>query len=269
MDSILIFLKDALTATAIKTAIPKAYGPLHLSFMLIGFLVSYLLARKLRHLSDRGNRRLLLGIGIFLLLTEVYKQLLYCLVISPEAYQWGIFPFHLCSVPMYLCIIAPLLKKGPVQQGMYNFMMLYNLLGGAIAFLEPSGLLHPYATLTAHALVWHMSLVFIGLYLMCSGRGGSDGNAYKGATITFLALCAVAFYINLSFWNISGGRLNMFFVGPANSSLIVFKQIAEAFGWFTGTAVYIPAVCLGAYILLRLIRLYHAKTHMKVKNAEG
>ena len=137
---------------------------------------------------------------------------------------------------------------------MYDFMMLYNLLGGAISFAEPSGLLHPYLTLTVHALLWHMSLVFVGLYLILSGRGKPEMPNYKSATKMFLALCLVAFCINLLFRDVSKGSINMFFVGPSNSSIVVFKQISEAFGWYVSTAVYIPAVCLGTYLLMLIIR---------------
>lgn len=268
MDSLIDFLESAITATAWKIDPPKAYGLLHLSFMIVGFTTAFLVARRLRNLSDAGNKRLLLGIGSFLLLAEIYKQLLLAFVISPDSYSWGNFPFHMCSVPMYLCIIAPLLPKGKLQSSMYSFMMLYNLLGGGIAFFEPSGLLHGYATLTAHSLVWHMLLVFIGLYLMFSGRGGFEMSDYKNATKLFLILSCIAFAINLAFRNVSDGKLNMFFVGPSNSSLIVFKQISEAFGWYVSTAIYIPAVCFGAYIIFYVMQCYHNKTRLFAKNAE-
>lgn len=247
-------------ATAWTCPVAPAYGALHLAVMAIGFPTCFLLARRLRKLSDRGNRILLVGIGLLLMLTEVYKQLFYQFVIGDGGYNWGIFPFHLCSIPMYLCVIAPLLKPGPVQQGMYGFMMLYNLLGGAIAFVEPSGLLHGYVTLTIHALLWHMLLVFIGLYLVFSGRAGSEKLNYRTASFTFLALCGIAFCINVIFRRVSNGAINMFFVGPSNSSLIVFKQISEAFGWYVSTALYIPVVCLGAYLLFLLIRFYRSST---------
>lgn len=253
------YLRDMIAATAWQTETPKAYGLLHIGFMLVGFSLSFFLARKMKNITDKQNKVLLLSVGILLMLTEVYKQLIYWLVIEPGEYRWGIFPFHLCSVPMYLCVIAPLLKKGAVQKGMYSFMMLYNLLGGGISFLEPSGLLHPYPTLTAHALIWHMMLVFVGLYLVFSGRGGYEMKDYKRSTVTFLSLCAVAFCINLIFRDVSNGAINMFFVGPSNSSLIVFKQISEMFGWYVSTLIYIPAVCFGAYLLFLLVKRYHHK----------
>lgn len=248
MGNFALWLEKLIEATAWQMEKPKAYGTFHLLFMLIGFTICAIVAWKLRRVGEKGNRIILLSVGIFLLISELYKQLLYYYYLSDHTYAWWIFPFQLCSVPMYLCIIAPLLKPCKAQKAMYSFMMIYNLLGGAIAFTEPSGLLHSYWTLTLHSLIWHMLIVFVGLYLAFSGRGGHETADYWSATKTFLLLCLIAFCLNLIFRDISNGRMNMFFVGPSNSSIIVFKQISESFGWYWSTALYIPAVCLGAYL---------------------
>ena len=138
--------------------------------------------------------------------------------------------------------------------------MLYNLLSGGISFLEPSGMLHAYPTLTAVSLIWHLMLVFVGLYLLFSGRGGYTKKDYWLSTWTFLSLCIIAFSLNLIFWKPSGGTINMFFIGPANSSIFVFKQIAERFGWYASTALYIPALCIGAYIIFLIsTRIVHRR----------
>lgn len=259
MDRFNAWLDGIISATAWGMETPKAYGLFHISFTLIGFAICIFAAWKLRKLGEKGNRVLLISVGLFLLVCEVYKQLFYYYYLRDGAYDWGIFPFHLCSVPMYLCLIAPLLKPGKVQKSMYSFMMLYNLLGGAISFTEPSGLLHSYWTLTLHALIWHMLLVFVGFYLYFSDRGGHTVTDYRRASVTFLILCGVAFSINLLFWDVSGGSINMFFVGPRNSSIVVFKQISEMFGWYVSTALYIPAQCFGAYLCFLPKYLHHKK----------
>lgn len=259
------WLDKTFSATAWAMETPKAYGLFHLSFMLIGFAICGLAAWRLRHASEKVNKIILLSVGIFLAVSEVYKQLFYYFYMNENTYAWWIFPFQLCSVPMYLCIIAPLLKPGKLQKAMYSFMMIYNLLGGAISFAEPSGLLHPYWTLTIHALIWHMLLVFVGLYLCFSGRGGHTAKDYRLASVAFICLCGIAFLINLLLWDVSEGTINMFFVGPRNSSLAVFSWIAETFGWYVSTALYIPAVCLGAYIIF--LPMYIVFKHKAKENA--
>lgn len=253
-------LEKLLYMTAWPMEAPRAYGLFHLSFMMLGFALCGFAAWKLRGLGEMGSKRLLVSVGAFLAICEVYKQLLYYFCIGDPGYDWDVLPFQLCSLPMYLCIIAPLLPRGRLQQTLYSFMGFFNLLGGGISFFEPSGLLHSYWTLTLHALIWHMSLVFVGLYLCFSGKAGARIDDYRRAAKFFLVLCAVAFAINLALWEVSGGAVNMFFLGPSDNPIIVFSDIAEHFGWFTATAVYIPAVCLGAYFVFAAQRALLKKT---------
>ncbi len=266
MDSLSDCLDRFVEFTAWEMTKPKAYGPFHLIFTFAGVSLLLLLAWKLRNISERGNKILLISVSSFLIITEVYKQLFYYFHMENEEYNFGIFPFHLCSVPMYLCLIAALIKPGKIRDGMYSFMTTFNLLGGIMAFIEPSGIVHGHLTLTIHAFLWHLTLIFVGAYLLMSGRYAKTNKDYWGAVATFVVLCVIAFCINLSLWEVSDGGINMFFVGPRNSSLIVFKQISERFGWYVSTVLYIPTVCLGAYLVFLPAHLRYKK---KLKNVKA
>ena len=239
---------------------PTSYGAFHILYTLISFSVCVFAAWKLRNASQTTTKWILFGCGLVLSVSEVFKQFFYYFAIMDNCYSWGDFPFQLCSVPMYMCLVAPWLKPGKLQRGMYSFMVLYNLLGGAISFTEPSGLLLDRWFLTIHALLWHTLLVFVGLFLCFSKRGGNQKGDYRGATITFIALCAVAFGLNCFVQYGLGEHMNMFFVGPGNSPIIVFSQFSQWFGWYVNTPIYIFAVCLGAYIVHCLIYLVQNKT---------
>ena len=245
--------------TAWEMTKPKAYGPFHLIFTFLGVALCLLLAWKFRRLGERGNKILLISVSLFLMVTEAYKQLFYYYHMEDEKYNFGIFPFHLCSVPMYLCFIAALIKPGKVRDGMYGFMTTFNLLGGIMAFIEPSGIVHEYWTLTLHAFIWHMCLIFVGFYLIASGRCAKTKKDFLYAIATFLVLCVIAFCINLIFWKASEGDINMFYVGPRYSPLIVFKDISKNFGWYISTLLYIPTVTLGAFIVFLPVHLFAKK----------
>ncbi len=256
-------LQKLIEATAWTMEKPKAYGPFHLIFTFVGLAVCVLLAYLLRKTGKRGNRIVLVSVGAFLIITEIYKQLFYYYHIGGGSYQWWIFPFQLCSVPMYLCVIAPFLKEGKVQSAMYHFMTTFNLLGGLMAFIEPSGIVHEYWTLTLHAFLWHMALIFVGFYLIASGRGAKTMKDYKSSVIMFLTLAAVAFIINLIFWVPSKGDIKMFYVGPAISPLAVFKNIAETCGWYVNTPIYLFAVSLGAFLMFLPVYLHERRKQKK------
>ena len=149
---------------------------------------------------------------------------------------------------------------------MFCFMTTYNLLGGIMAFIEPSGIVHEYWTLTLHAFIWHMLLIFVGAYLIASGRFAKTKKEFLSATVVFLVLALIAFSINLIFWDVSNGSINMFFVGPKNSSLAVFKQISEKFGWYVSTLLYVPTVCLGAFLVFLPAYLYNKKKEKTSEN---
>ena len=247
---------------------PPSYGLFHILYTLIGFALCGFVAWKLRNISDRAAKWMLFSIGLVLSISEIMKQLFYYFAIMDNRYSWGDFPFQLCSIPIYLCLIAPWLKPGKLQRGMFSFMVLYNLLGGAIAFTEPSGLLLDRWFLTIHALVWHMMLVFIGLFLCFSKRGGNQKSDYTGATWTFIALCGIAFGLNCFVQYGLGEHMNMFFVGPGESPIIVFKQFSQWFGWYINTPIYIFAVCLGAYLLFLLIYFLQNR-HLPIRQKQA
>ena len=240
---------------AYKMDILPSYGVFHILYTLIGFLVCFLLAYKLKNIKEEMAVLLLFSIGVVLLVSEVGKQLFYYFVIEGHRISWAEFPFQLCSVPMYLCILLPFIKSECVKKSMYSFMGLYNLLGGAISFVEPSGLFLNYYFLTGHALLWHMTLVFIGLFVLLSKRGGQSIEDYIGATKLFLLASLIAFGLNCFVQFGLKEHMNMFFVGPGNSPLAVFSQFSQWFGWYVNTPIYLFAVCLGAFIIFSINRV--------------
>ena len=259
MKTLLTWFNNLIRATAWTMEIPESYGAFYLAFVLIGFTLCAILAWKLRNLGDAGNRRLLGGIGIYLLTAEIYKQIFGFVLY--DSYHWGEFPFQFCSIPMYFCFISLFLKPGKVMEGMYHYMLTFNLLGGLIAFIDPSGLIHEYVTSTAHSLIWHMLLVFVGLYLGFSKRTGCEWRHFRNAELTYLLLAAAAFCINLIFWNASNGEIGMFFLGPHNCELIVFNSIAEKHGWVITSLLVLFAVSLGAFLVF--LPFHFAKKHIQ------
>ena len=258
-------LEQLISATAWPMTPPAAYGTFHLLFLIFGIGGSAALAYALRGCGEVRCRHILLGVGIFLILCESYKLLFYYYVIGHGSFQWWVFPFQLCSIPMYLCLAANLTRSETVRRAIYTFLCTYNLLGGFLALLEPSGLSHEYWTLTMHGFIWHALLVFIGLFLILSGNGPKSLKEFGRATVLFLLLCGIAFCINLAFFNASNGKINMFFVGPANNTIIVFKDIASRFGWYSATALYIPCVCFGAWLVFTAVRLLTRRSRLTVK----
>ncbi|MDI9540053.1 MAG: YwaF family protein [Bacillota bacterium] len=232
---------------------PKPYGAFHILYTLVGFTVCWKLAGKLKNTNEKQNNIVLLTVGCFLFLSEIYKQLFYYYVITNKSYAWWIFPFQMCSIPMYFCLALPFIKNEKIKSYLYNFIASFNLMGGFISFFEPSGLLNKYLVITIHSLLWHMVLVFIGFYLVRSKKAATNHKDFKQAVVVYFILCLIAFIINVTFYDVSNGSINMFFIGPAISSIIVFEDIARTFGWYVNLPIYILANCLGADIFYNVL----------------
>lgn len=242
-------MKKLLEITAIKMIPPKPYGMFHITFFVLSIVLSCILANKLKDVSDRKNKKILFFTGLFLLVIEVYKELFYYFVVNNGSYDFSIFPFQLCDVPMYICLIIPFIKNKKIEEGMYNFMASYNLLGAFITFFEPSSLLRPYFMMTLHGFLWHAILVFLGIYIALSGRCLKNKKDFITSTKVYAVLCSIALILNISLRNVSKGVLNAFYLGPNISPIIVFQDISERFGWFTNLLVFVGAMTLGAYLV--------------------
>lgn len=252
-------MKELLEITAVKMVPPKPYGLFHLSFFVIGLFFSIYLAKKLKNLSDKDNKKLLFGIGLFLLIIEIYKELFYFYIVNNGSYDFSVFPFQLCDVPMFMCLIIPFIKNKKIEMGMYNFMVSYNLLGGFITFFEPSSLCRPYLFMTLHGFLWHIILVFIGIYLFISERCLKDKKSFMGSVKVYLFFCLIALIINFSLWNVSEGKINAFYLGPAISPVVIFSSISSKLGWFVNMIVFILTVTLGARLVYMF--LYNFNTY--------
>ncbi len=243
--------------TAWSMESPVSYSWFHILFTAALLGIAVLGAWLLRRTNDRQNRIVLLSVGGFLLIAEVYK-ILFHMVVDPYGWKfWGTFPFQLCSVPMYLSVFCAFCRNEKINSWLYEYMFAVNMFGGIMAFIEPSGINHPYVTLTVHAYIWHMALIFLGLYLYFSKRVCLDRSSYRKAAAVYLASCAVAQGFNL----IYAGKVNCFYISPyVQSPLAVFKDIYASCGWIVNMALLMLAM------LLASAAVYYIGYYIRTKN---
>lgn len=245
--------------TAWEMEKPAPYGLFHILLTAALLTVTIIGAWALRKTNEKQNRVVLGAAGGFLLLTEVYK-IAFHLTVNPYNWGfWGAFPFQLCSVPMYLCLICAFSKNKKLNGWLYENMFAVNMFGGIMAFLEPSGIQHGFVTLTLHAYIWHMLLIFLGLYLYFSKRACTDRHSYRKAAAVYLATCVIAQSFNFIF----GNKINCFYISPfVRSPLAVFKDIYESCGGVVNMILMIVAMLLasaGVYYIGYAFRLRATK----------
>ncbi len=194
--------------------------------------------------------RFLFLCGIVMLISEIWKQCCITFIINEHSYNWWYFPFQLCSIPMYLCLLLPFVSQ-KIRKIFLTFLMTFGLMAGIFTFFDTSGLHYSYAPLTVHSYVWHVLLIVIGLTVGLCRSEKSTAGEFSGSTLCYLICCIIASLFNIIFHPY--GTINMFYISPYyRMEQKVFKSIAELTGNTAGIFIYIAANITGAFIIHRI-----------------
>ena len=104
---------------------PQPWGAWHLSFLIIGIGLAIFISYKLRHASLKTFNRVLRIVGFSLIGLEVFKLMYNYYALYDMDYNqiMFIFPFQLCSMPLYMSVIASYLREdSKVRKAMLTFI---------------------------------------------------------------------------------------------------------------------------------------------------
>ena len=205
--------------------------------------------------KEKTTDRVVLCYGLILLTAEIYKQIFF--TVENGTYPWNLFPWQFCSVPMFLAVIAPLLRKGRVKDALYKFLAFFGLIAGIMTLLIPEGFYWDYVTITCHSFMWHTSIVVISLYLIVANgyakKLGSFVRECVPAFIVYTAVVLIALVLNVLWWYLLRGAVpegmtfSMFYISPFfNSSLLVFRDVQPMVPYPVFLAFYVVSFCIGA-----------------------
>ncbi len=247
-------VKTIIQMTAWPMTPQKPYSAFHILLTISGVFVAVISAvgfqRKMRKTAEPAQffRHVLFALGVILAVMELYKQVFLYLIEFNGQFDWWYFPFQLCSVPMYLCLIVPLLRKEACMEIIAIFLQDFGILGGVMALAVPPGLMHPYWTMTMHGFIWHFMLLFLGFFCSMSGRTGRKASDYIRVLPLFLSCCALAFGINVLVG--PTGDADMFYLSPYHLSCQpIFHEISAAAGIIPSNLLYVAAMTLGGFII--------------------
>ncbi len=235
---------------------PEPYGLFHLAFVALSLVLIVTLCYLMRKNSDKTFRIVLFSIGTLLLLSEAYKQLYYLYVAGGEGYDWYIFPFQLCSVPMYLSVAVGCMRKSKVRDAICEYLASIGFLGGIMAYAEPSGILNGYYFTLIHSCIWHALLIFIALYILFTGNAGRSIRDYKKALAVLGGVVLSATAMNLVFHE--KPSFNMCYISPYyNTPLAVFSSfdtilqgvLGQYGGRIFSILIYLLALVLGGGLI--------------------
>ncbi len=215
--------------------------------------------------------------GVVMLASEIWKQLTLTVSVNHGTYIWWYLPFQLCSIPMYVLLAYPWLRREILRRSALAFLMSYSLLGGTAVFADTSGLHYPLFSLTLHSYLWHILLILLGvsagivflrrLLAECSRRDCRKTvfpcaltpafplRPFLYSTFLYLFCCLAAECLNLS---LDGrGTINMFYINSDyEMQQILFRDLVPLIGNTAAILVYIGATVLGAFLFYLLWELF-------------
>lgn len=120
----------------------------------------------MRNKSEKTHRFVILGVGIYLLLWEIIKQIILIL----DGYNWHQFPLQPCSVGMYVLILWGVLKPSKVRDYIGAFIITFVFFFGMTVVVVPAFVFAEYQQVL---LLWqspqhHILLAIAGIYMVMS-----------------------------------------------------------------------------------------------------
>lgn len=254
----------------------ESYGWFHIMWlilMVIGcFTSSYFLGRK--H-SKKADDVFIFIMGAMLITIEIYKQIFYTL--DAGYFQWYAFPFQFCSVPMYVAFIAPLIKNEKIKDSMYKFLASFGLLAGIAVMLYPDTCFATkYITILIHTMLWHSSMVVMGVYLIVSRNYGKNllKEIVPGAII-FSIIVVIALIANIIAYNVYFGdpiknihdeKFFLLYISPYyETPFPILCDIKEKVPFVIFFICYLLAFFLGVSLLWSIVYLIR-KLIFKITN---
>ena len=243
-EYIISFLK----MTAWRMYRPELFGFVHAYGFVIVVGIAVFAAIVMRKISREKLIRLITVLGWVLVVMEIYKQLFYYFIVNDGAYDFWFFPFQLCSMPMYMCVLLPFLRKKK-QDVLLTFMCGFTFVSAMAALVYPEDMLRPFITLTVHGFLWHGIILFISLLIGISGTADLSLKGFLRSAGLFLILAAAAILINVLLDPVAQSSAikdsypNMFYLSPLHPFNQPFiDKIELEYGKPVAMAAYTAAI---------------------------
>ena len=239
-QSVLAFLDTAMEK-------PLPYGTFHVLFFVLSFLALIPLLQHPKNPSGEHIRRVVWVTALIVAVLEIYKQINYSFSYKTGItfdYQWYAFPFQFCSTPMYVGLLAGIIKKGKVHESLCAYLATYALFAGLSVMVYPTTVFISTVGINVQTMICHGSMITIGIYLLATGYVPLKYKTVLKALPVFAAAVLLAWGMNEIAYRsglLETETFNMFFISPyCEPSLPVYSLVQ---------AVVPFPLCLVLYIL--------------------
>ena len=181
---------------------------------------------------------------------------------SAWSFQWYAFPFQFCSTPMYLMLIAGILRRGKVYDCIINYLATFALFAGLCVMIYPGDVFTFYIGINIQTMFWHSSMFVIGFMLLATRSVEFKFKTILKASYVFLIMLALALCMNI-LWHFYGtdATFNMFYISPYLPCTLPLLNIVYAnTPYIIFLIIYIIGFILAASVMLGFAILFDKLT---------
>ena len=255
---IIEFFAQLLTILDKKMVAPIPYGEFHILFIVLSILIGFLVAKHCPYEKESFIRRFLLIESIIVIILEIYKQINFSFYVEGNQivfdYQWYVFPFQFCSTPMYIGLLAAIIKNKFAHRCLCSYLVSYAMFAGICVMAYPTTVFVDTIGINIQTMVCHGSMITVGIVLFNTGYVKAELKTLFSALPIFLLLVMGAATMNEVAYQtglLSTDTFNMFFISPyCSPELPVYAQIQPIVPFPLSVLIYIAGFTAGAGILL-------------------
>ena len=250
-------IQDILRLLDTHCPIPTLYGWFHVLSLLATAVVTVWLCRIGKKQDAAQVRRVIFWTAVAVAVLEVYKQINYSFGYEDGItfdYRWYAFPWQFCSTPMYVGLLAGIVKKGKVHDALCAYLATFSIFAGLAVMLYPGNIYTDVVGINIQTTVCHCSMLVIGGYLYASGHVKLEHRTILKALPVFCATAAVAVVLNELAYLVDivpEHDFNMFYFSRhVDPSLPVYSLVQQVVPYPWSLIIYIVGFTGAAYIML-------------------
>ena len=221
-----------------------------------------------RHGANKGEafmRRFLLVESLLITVLEIYKQINFSFHVDGSQilfdYQWYAFPFQFCSTPMYIGLLAAVVRSKSLHMRLCSYLAAYALFAGICVMAYPSTVFIDTVGINIQTMIWHGSMITVGIVLLRTGYITATLKTVIRALPVFLILVLTAVAMNEIAYQtglLESETFNMFFISPyCAPELPIYSQIQSIVPFPFSVLIYAAGFTAASGIIMMLSKVFH------------
>lgn len=236
---------------------PEPYGWFHILSLVLTFAIAILLCRTHKNAGSKRVVNVVFTTAIVVTVLEIYKQINFGFSYDNGVsfdMPWSSFPWQFCSTPMYVGLLAGIIRKGKVHESLCAYLATYAVFAGVCVMLYPDSVFIGAVGINIQTMVCHGSMIYVGIYLLYSGYVKLEQRTILKAIPVFAAVVAVAIAMNeIAYFSglLETDDFNMFYFSRHQPPhLPVYSLVQEVVAYPWSLILYVAGFSFAAYLIL-------------------